>query len=241
MSSVTKNLKVKAVAFEADVLIRANASNTGAAVQQAAPAVPTAPAAPAPLKAARPAVQDFDASGLKIDPKVKYADKLRLKVSKHNVDNPSHNPLRDSLRGSSSRWVIADGMGDLLDYLFNRSMRLAVLKDEATDAKRMDQLASQLRPTTLSFASMAPVSEDALIEMENELGFRKTDIFFVSSSDQSLALARKRGYFSCRYRPVDGLYGQVTTDFAAASALEIRDAINELTGIPLRSSVLLNS
>jgi len=51
-----------------------------------------------------------------------------------------------------------------------------------------------------------------------------------------LGAAKDLGFFTVKYRHPEGLYGQVSTDFMATSALEVQDALEELNGVALRSS-----
>lgn len=224
---VTKNLLVKAVVFEVDVLL-----NTDSQVQ-------SIPAVSAPTSTTMPPKSSTDVDFR--DAKAKYSEKMRMKLIKHDMTNPTANPIKASLVGSNTRYLLVDGMGNMLDNLYQRSMRLAVIGGKDTKTETLSHLSAQLADTKLAYVRppFEPESNSAewikasLISMEETLKLNK-DILLVSGSDITLAIGRARGYHTCRYRPPGGLYGQVSTDFVAQDALEIRDAIHELTGVAIR-------
>ena len=61
-------------------------------------------------------------------------------------------------------------------------------------------------------------------------------VLMVTNDDMLLAAAKAAGFFTVKYRTPSGLYGQVTTDFNATSAVEIQDALEELNGVAMRGS-----
>jgi hypothetical protein len=70
----------------------------------------------------------------------------------------------------------------------------------------------------------------------NFAGLLPKQIMLVTTDDALLWAAKDVGFFTVKYRGVQGLYGQVSTDFIATSALEVQDALEELNGVALRTS-----
>lgn len=249
LSDMAKNLRVKTVVFEIDVVInddRKKLRSPNASSTTHTNHVPTK----TDTSVHKEEVKKTD---FPVDPKLRYADKIKMKLAKHNMDTARGSSAgAASLLGSDSRWLLAEGMGELLDYLHNRSIRLAIVGSSHLTQSTTDQLAQQLSATKLSFvrpdfdaeektpATLAAWTERSLLDMEQSLHVRKSEVLLVSGQEDTLVAGKHQGYFTCRYRPPGGLYGQVSTDFIAQDHLEIRDAINELTGIALRSSVNFN-
>jgi hypothetical protein len=67
-------------------------------------------------------------------------------------------------------------------------------------------------------------------------GILPKQILLVTNDDIILASGKEVGLFTVKYRSPSGLFGQVTTDFMATSAIEIQDALEELNGVALRGS-----
>lgn len=251
-ADMSKNLRLKAVAFDIGVVLN---PNPAAAVDDATtvkpssqPPIPSsappAPTDPESMTANKPVKYDGVVDP-RSDPKVRYAEKLRMKTLKHDLNNPTHNPLKSSLLGSHSRWLLAEGMGDVLDYIYNRSMRLSLLSSPSLSQDKLTLLCQQLRPSEVAYirpalakgAKEAEWLEQSLLEMENALQLREAQILFVSTRDDVLLAARQRGYHTCRYRTPDMAHGQGMTDFTATNAWEVRDAVEALAGVALRDSV----
>jgi hypothetical protein len=72
--------------------------------------------------------------------------------------------------------------------------------------------------------------------MEQKLGFLTKEFLLFSSDEEIIEAAKERGYYTCRYRPPNALFGRCSTDFVATNAIEIQDAIEDLNGIAMRSS-----
>jgi len=76
-------------------------------------------------------------------------------------------------------------------------------------------------------------------EMLNNPKFREIlpkQILLVTSDDALLSGAKDMGFMTVKYRTPQGLYGTVSTDFSATSALEVQDALESLNGVAMRSS-----
>eukprot|EP01039_Chlorochromonas_danica_P002271 gene2271-2486_t len=254
-ADMSKNLRLKAVAFDIGVVLNPNPSaNANDAVGKLGSQPPTSTTAsptdttptpsPATTKASKPVKYDGVVDP-RSDPKLRYAEKLRMKTLKHDLHHPAHNPLKSSLLGSHSRWLIAEGMGDVLDYIYNRSMRLSLLGSPSLVEDKLTLLCQQLRPSEVAYvrptlakgANEAEWQQQSLLEMETALQLREAQVLLVSSRDDILLAARQRGYHTCRYRTPDMAYGQGMTDFTAANAWEVRDAVEALAGVALRDSV----
>jgi len=61
-------------------------------------------------------------------------------------------------------------------------------------------------------------------------------ILLVTSDDALLAGGKDLGFMTVKYRAPQGLYGTVSTDFSATSAIEVQDALESLNGVAMRGS-----
>ena len=66
--------------------------------------------------------------------------------------------------------------------------------------------------------------------------FLPKQILLVTSDDSLLAAGKEQGFMTVKYRAPQGLYGTVSTDFSATSAIEVQDALESLNGVAMRSS-----
>lgn len=72
--------------------------------------------------------------------------------------------------------------------------------------------------------------------MDTIFSIPSNQVFVVSGDEKILEIAKSRGYFTCRYRFPNSLYGQTATTFVASNPLEIQDAMEELNGVAFRNS-----
>jgi len=161
---------------------------------------------------------------------------------------------------SASRWLLSAGMGSLLDYASFRTMQLSLFPLPASPKQLTQQLLQQISDTQFihvardmdaySSASGSKGSQVAtetelrakakeeFEEMEKKLGpsFVSRQQIVISSDDMLLEIGKQRGYYTCRFRPENALFGKVVCDFTAKDALEIQDALEELNGVAYRNS-----
>ncbi len=280
---MTRNLKVKAIAFDLHVVVdyenglrsacgetpilkndnqsSVSKSPTNSTGNGATPQAMTKQALAsdtAPHTATAKTDPFANLAGVPLDPKLKYADKLKMKMAKsvsNKVNQFGPTGLEAALQGTASRWLLADGMGDVLDYVFNRSVRIAAI-GAAVDYQphTIQQLQTQLKNTKFSYVrpsinpnpylnGQVPKEEvtkhiiQSFDEMEEKLQVRKTEVLVVSGEESILSIAHQRGYYTCRFRQPGRMFGQVSTDFVANNAVEVKDAVDDLIGIALRGSV----
>ena len=195
------------------------------------------------------------------DPRAKYADKLRKKLDGGlaGVENMKAQQ-EDALKrgdaaghlaarkiassqpvGTGSKWLAATGTGNLLVYLTNRSMKIALLPipqnadKESNDAaaRRMDDLEQQLPQVRFDLlvkdGHLSP--GDILGNIQDKTDVTSGSILVVSDRDDYLREAKERGYYTCRIRPKNAPRGNVTTNYTVSEIKEVEDVCNELNGI----------
>ena len=195
------------------------------------------------------------------DVRSKYADKLRKKLDGGLAGLESANVQReDALQrgdaaghlaarriasaqpvGTGSKWLAATGTGNLLMYLTNRSIKIALLpipsntNEEAIEAagKRMDDLQTQL--PQINFDLLVKdghlSSGDILSNILAKANVASGSTLVVSDRDDYLREAKERGFYTCRIRPKNAPRGNVTTTFTVADIKGVEEVINELNGI----------
>jgi hypothetical protein len=264
-NDLNRNLKIKVVAFELRLVIdpvngARSLSGEAPDIRQKTTSLPLlakAGTVASPAKVAEPSKLDVP-----LPPMARYGQKIAMKLANSlagKVNQFGPTGLEAAMMGTASRWLIAEGMGDLLDYIFNRSVKLAMIGSAVEYPQSIiEQLSSQLSNTKLSYVrssidresypnAIVPFStvykhmNTSFDEMEAKLNVSRSSILLVSADDMSLSLGKERGYHTCRFRGENDLYGQVSTEFVARNALEIKDSITDLIGISLRESVLTSS
>ena len=264
--SLNKNLKLRAVVFTMDVLC----GNT---------TVVSAP--PPPLQAKAPAPSPTYDTSKEIEGIATVTSKYMNKIAKRlGGSNPLASPppgargdgdihaagkqmlQQEQQRGRVSaadtgRWVLAEGMGGVLDYASSRTLCLAVLPLQTQTPTLLQTLLAQTNDVPWLFVGTcysagrssspdaeAHVAADIVLA---ETGFSQTSagsivpkqIVLVSGDESALAHAKARGIMTCRFRPPNAPYTiskAGSTDFTAESALEVQDALESLNGIALRQS-----
>jgi hypothetical protein len=192
---MTKNLKVKLVAFDFPVIL---ASDTNAGGFEQNNWTDTAE------------IQD---SNNPFNIRAKYADKIRMKLAKQAITQQNINLKAKVMIGTSTRWLLAEGMGDILDYTFSRTVKLGLLGGYDQPNSIVEQLKAQLNQTKLSYIrkdtkidekhpyhSTKFVTKQALVHMEHSMQVSKGNVLLVSGNEDFLTLGKERGYFTCRYR-----------------------------------------
>lgn len=129
----------------------------------------------------------------------KISDGNILTTLKGLTSNQSNKP---------SRWLLSSGMGDLLDYSSNRTIKLSLIghKDKAEPNNLSDQLQQQLTPE-IRFVGVVNADlelADSLSNycetLENAMKLLPNTLLLVSGRDDLLACAKQRGYYTCKFR-----------------------------------------
>ena len=179
----------------------------------------------------------------------------------HKGDGDLHAAAKSLLKQESqrapSRWVLSVGMGGLLDYASSRSIALAVLPISGQTEALRNTLVDQTADITWAHVGACFFEQQQQQKKKNEQqqlheqielaatsmtspkngNISPKELLLVSSSEAALALAKEKGYLTCRFRQPDGLFsGQVATDFTASSAIELQDCLEFFNGVALRAS-----
>lgn len=255
--SLNKNLKLRGIIFTLEVLVGQSLTVVSAPVPALVTASPQSP---------KQSVYDTtkEIEGISTV-QSKYMSKISSKLGGTNplFGNGAQSPRGDgdlhaagkallkqeSQRSGktgaseSGRWVLSQGMGSIVDYASTRTMSVAVLGLARQTQALLNTLVAQTPETPWLYTgnvSGEPTSELQRAEKKfvaKAAGFiEPRNLLMISSCDTYLGLAKERGFMTCRFRPKDGLYGQVITDFSATSPIELQDALDELNGIALRGS-----
>lgn len=216
-TDMTKNLKIKGLAIDLNIIIGTAddipVDSTPSVGEKIAATLPTLP---------ERSVEEKKLLEI-LGPQAKYADKIKLRLAKNVASraNPLNDNMKAAMVGTASRWLIVKGMGEVLDYTHNRSVKiLAVGSPQDFPDHTIAQLKSQLNLTKLSYVRpFLPKQEDTdgnslptspevlknhnlavLLEMEEKMNLSKNQLMLVSSDEALLTLAKDRGYYTCRYR-----------------------------------------
>lgn len=250
--SLTKNLRIKSVVFDIDVLIDSTSSQTT-----------TTPIDRACLSNS-PIAEPSGVSKLFSDVKSKYMNKVRERLGSSDdipfsVDSklgflpsqgsiPTDGELLKRSKAnvnpkvSSSRWLLKPGMGDVLDNIDRRTIQLIIIAKKSTKdfiVKQFQEQNSGIRFfEIIHLSKFTHPTSSIFADLEKRLMHPTTETLVVSSSDDILMSGKDNGNFTCRYRAENDLYGQVTTDYIATTATEIKDVVEDLNGIAFRDSVV---
>lgn len=254
-----KNLKVKVIIFDIDVLVDPMGSKTSSSSSSSSSEV------------IEPIVKIYDQSseikGIS-DVKTKYMNKIMQRIGTVNSISASESgrekgtsfiPSENRKAGSDatmlqfsnqlkqdtkpSRWLLKKGMGDILDYNYGRTVELVVLAREVTKEYTIAHFKEQL--SSIRFAALIEPKRykteklDAIYQsIEQNLQVASLDILLISSCDSMLRVGKDRGSYTCRWRGENDLFGQVVTDYIATSPLEVQDCIEDLNKVAFRNSVI---
>jgi len=199
-----------------------------------------------------------------VDVRSKYADKLRRKfdgglagVERANAeredalskgDAAGHVAARriaaHTAVPSGSKWLATTGAASLLQYLTNRSVRVALLPNPSNDGDegrvcaeggRMDDLVRQLPKVRFDALLKGEASdasaEAALSRCEGEMDVPSSETMVVSDREDYLRSAKEHGMFTCRVRPPNAPRGNVSTSYTVSSVSEVEEALNDMSGI----------
>jgi hypothetical protein len=183
----------------------------------------------------------------------KYMDKLRQRLGNVNDLNNKFESLpkgdaqllnsAKSLATPDStitRWLLSEGMGDLLDYTSKRSIKLGIIPRDNTALSTIETFLKQLNG--INFQTLLKDNYDInnLVKGLNEYielnKIENKQCLVISNNEKTLELSKKAGYFTCRYKFPDSANGKFSCDFTATSAMELQDIVEEMNGISLRNS-----
>ena len=196
------------------------------------------------------------------DVRAKYADKLQKKqqqgttlssveLAKQQLelnkgDAASHWAARNmakSLPSSNKKWMASTGTGALLQYLTQRSMKLALLPTPHTtsnitneeEATRMQDFQKQLSDVVVDVVitdgslGASHVLQTVLLPRCTPLA--PESILVVSDRDEYLRHAKDCGMVTCRIRPPNAPRGNVSAHYTAPSIPEVQNVLDEINGI----------
>lgn len=92
--------------------------------------------------------------------KNKYADKIKMRIAKQ-AQAAAAVPGGGNVLNIATRWLLKEGMGDVLDYTHNRTVKIAALGGYDRTNTTLTQLKSQLNATQLSFVRAHPLGNSA--------------------------------------------------------------------------------
>jgi hypothetical protein len=164
--------------------------------------------------------------------------------------------------GSSSpaatKWMARTGTGRLLQYLTQRSIRIALVPskpDVKTASEGSDMAALQRQLHDVVFDALVPPDPESratadailshafrLLGREGGGGAQPQDpsrALLVSSREDYLREAKERGWMTCRVRPKNAPRGTVSTNYMVESVPDVRQVVDEINGISY--SAVLNS
>ena len=196
------------------------------------------------------------------DVRAKYADKLQKKqqqgttlssveLAKQQLDlnkgdAASHWAARNmakSLPSSNKKWMASTGTGALLQYLTQRSLKLALLPTPHTtsnitneeEATRMQDFQKQLSDVVVDVVitdgslGASHVLQTVLLPRCTPLA--PESILVVSDRDEYLRHAKDCGMVTCRIRPPNAPRGNVSAHYTAPSIPEVQNVLDEINGI----------
>jgi hypothetical protein len=191
------------------------------------------------------------------DIRAKYADKLKSRGGLAGVDHAKReleNTLRKgdaaghlAARGAAvsqsageSKWMALTGTGNLLTFISNRSMKLALLpvprQDKPQVGKRMQEFTRQL--PQVSFDLLIDKGDDAteiLKLMTKKFEMDPIATIVVSDRDDYLRAAKDEGMVACRVRAPNAKRGNISAHYNVESVGKVEDVINEINGISFQA------
>lgn len=140
--------------------------------------------------------------------------------------------------GSDRRWMAMTGTGTLLQYVSNRSIKLALLPiptniKASQEGARMVDLTKQL-PNVVFDVLHKEGSEvpDIVKEVSRDLQIDRVATMVVSDREDYLREAKQAGMITCRVRPnPNAPRGNVSAHYNISKIAEVQDIVNEIDGI----------
>lgn len=121
-----------------------------------------AKAAPSSMPSRKISKEELAAEAAKsaVEYKNKYADKIKMRIAKQ-AQAAAAVPGGGNVLNIATRWLLKEGMGDVLDYTHNRTVKIAALGGYDRANVTLTQLKSQLNATQLSFVRTHPLANSA--------------------------------------------------------------------------------
>jgi hypothetical protein len=142
------------------------------------------------------------------------------------------------------RWMAMTGTGHLLQFLTQRSMKIALLprpveEIDLQEGERMEDMKSQLFDVGFDLLCKDGTlgSKMVIANSLESLHLDPTNVLLVSDRDDYLRAAKDCGMVTCRIRPLNSPRGNISTHYSVPSVPEVKDVINEINGISFNSVV----
>jgi hypothetical protein len=162
-----------------------------------------------------------------------------------------------SSSAAATKWMARTGTGRLLQYLTQRSIRIALIPskpDVKSTSEGTDMTALQRQLHDVVFDALVPPDPEARSTADDILShaFRllgrdggsaqpqnPSMALLVSSREDYLREAKERGWMTCRVRPKNAPRGNVSTNYMVESVPDVRQVVDEINGISY--SAVLNA
>ena len=140
------------------------------------------------------------------------------------------------------KWMASTGTGSLLQYVSNRSMKIALLPlpDNGKvdrQGQRMEEFTKQIPQVT--FDVLLTGGEDVskiLKDMLGKLSLDPLSCMVISDRDDYLRNAKEVGMTTCRVRPhANAPRGNTTAHYTVESMAEVQDVVNDINGISFKA------
>jgi hypothetical protein len=188
------------------------------------------------------------------DIRSKYAAKLSKKIeggmagvalAKHETetnkgDAAGHMAYRKIAAAEpvARRWMAMTGTGHLLQFLTQRSTKIALLprpveEIDLDEGERMEDMKKQLFDVGFDLLLKdGTFGAKMLIAKSLEsLHLDPTNVLIVSDRDDYLRAAKDCGMVTCRIRPLNAPRGNISTHYSVPNVPEVKDVVNEINGI----------
>ena len=136
---------------------------------------------------------------------------------------------------SNSQWMARTGAGNLLQFLTQRSIKVALLpssRNVEKEKQQMRDLEKQLPHVIIDLVVDTDTAAPGMLqEALAELKIPSKVVLTVSAQDDYLRAAKDLGCMTCRLRGKNAPRGNVSTPYMAASIEEVKDIVNEINGI----------
>lgn len=140
---------------------------------------------------------------------------------------------------TETKWMAMTGTGTLLQYISNRSMKIALLPVPSNshaeiEGKRMREFAKQLPNVEFNVVLQnGEAASDVLTNLLEELStLDPPTTMVVSDRDDYLRFAKDSGMTTCRVRThANAPRGNVSAHYSVNSMAEVQDVLDEINGI----------
>jgi hypothetical protein len=188
------------------------------------------------------------------DIRSKYAAKLSKKIeggmagvalAKHETetnkgDAAGHMAYRKiaAAEPAARRWMAMTGTGHLLQFLTQRSTKIALLPHpseeiDLDEGERMEDMKKQLFDVAFDLLVKDGTlgAKMVIAKSLESLNLDPSNVLLVSDRDDYLRAAKDCGMVTCRIRPLNAPRGNISTNHSVPSVPEVKDVVNEINGI----------